>query len=254
MLTDSQFSRYQRQVMLPEVGDMGQSKLLASKVLVIGCGGLGHSVATQLAASGVGHLVICDYDQIELSNLHRQITYTEQDIGEYKSVALKKAIHSLNSDVRVRSVNRKVDTLLLGLEIAQADLVVDCTDNFQIRHKINAVCVETNTPLVSGAAIGWDGQIVYFANDAHSSCYSCLYPDSKDAEAKNCSESGVLGPNVNAIAHLQALMSIRVLIEPQTLNSGVLTLFDGRAFKFTNFQIDKDNHCAICSTKESTYV
>ncbi|GAM65926.1 sulfur carrier protein adenylyltransferase thiF [Vibrio ishigakensis] len=254
MLTDQEFMRYQRQIMLPEFGEVGQSALRNAKVLVIGCGGLGHAVATQLAASGVGSLVLFDFDKIELSNLHRQTSYRESDVGQFKSEALKRLIEERNSGTRVRCVNRKADLNLLRLELPQADLVVDCTDNFSIRHQVNQACVEHNCPLVSGAAIGWDGQLVYFSNQHNSACYSCLYPSTQDIEARNCSEAGVLGANVNAIAHLQAMLAIRSITEPHTIESGALTLFDGRAFRFSTFQIDKDTGCSICSNKEKAHV
>lgn len=254
MLTDYEFLRYQRQIMLPEFGEVGQSALSSARVLVIGCGGLGHAVANQLSASGIGNLVLIDFDKVELSNLHRQTSYRESDIGSFKSEALKLIIEERNKNTRVRCVNRKADINLLRLEVPQADLVVDCTDNFAIRHEINRVCVEQNCPLVSGAAIGWDGQLAYFKNDSVSACYSCLYPSTQDTNTRNCSEAGVLGANVNVIAHLQAMLAIRAIAEPDTLEPGSFTLFDGRAFKFSSFQIDKDSSCAICSTKEKAHV
>ncbi|GAD81422.1 HesA/MoeB/ThiF family protein [Vibrio ezurae] len=248
MLTDKEFLRYQRQIMLPEIGEQGQQLLLNAKVLVIGCGGLGSAVALQLAGAGVGKLVLCDDDIVEISNLHRQLSYRESDLGAAKAVALAEQVRQLNSSVNVRSVHRRMSLDSLLLEASMADLVVDCSDNFPTRQDINKACFSTKTALVSGAAIGWDGQLVYFDyKDSQAPCYHCLYPFTESSKATKCSEAGVMGANVNMIASLQSMLVMRAITEPETLNVGELIVFQGRTFTQHKFEITKDDSCAVCN-------
>ncbi|CAM3130394.1 HesA/MoeB/ThiF family protein [Vibrio rarus] len=246
MLTDKEFIRYQRQIMLPEIAEVGQKSLIESSVLIIGCGGLGCAVAMQLAGAGVGKLVLCDDDVLEESNLHRQLSYRESDLGQPKSEALAKHVRQLNSMVSVRSVNRRMKFDSLMLEASMADLVVDCTDNFATRQQINKACLAKKTPLVSGAAIGWDGQLVYFDYQDNGPCYHCLYPFTEDSEGGKCSESGVMGPNVNMIASLQSMYAIQALVKPEMIQAGQLMVFDGRTLTQHKFDIAKDDACNIC--------
>ncbi|GAD91064.1 MULTISPECIES: HesA/MoeB/ThiF family protein [Vibrio] len=247
MLTDKEFVRYQRQIMLPEIGEQGQQSLLNARVLVVGCGGLGSAVALQLAGAGVGKLVLCDDDSVEISNLHRQLSYRESDLGSSKAISLANQVRQLNSSINVRSVNRRMSLDTLLLEVNMADLVVDCSDNFPTRQDINKACFSNTTPLVSGAAIGWDGQLAYFDYQGEKApCYHCLYPFTESNQATKCSESGVMGPNVNMIASLQSMLAIRALIEPETLNAAELMVFQGRTMTQQKFEIAKDDTCAVC--------
>jgi sulfur carrier protein ThiS adenylyltransferase len=250
MLSDQNFRRYQRQVMLPEIGEGGQSKLLKARVLVVGCGGLGSAVALQLAGSGVGNLVLCDFDEVELSNLHRQLSYRESDVGCSKTLALQAQIGSLNSGIKTRCVNRKMDLTSLSIEAQLADLVIDCSDNFPTRQQINRACLTTGTPLVSGAAVGWNGQLTYFNYRPNSPCYHCLYPIDEDMPQTQCRDGGVAGPNVNMIGSLQALLALKVLVGDGDDYSGQLTVFNGREFTFDKFTYSKDESCSVCSNKE----
>lgn len=250
MLSDQDFRRYQRQVMLPEIGESGQSKLLNARVLVVGCGGLGSAVALQLAGSGVGNLVLCDFDEVELSNLHRQLGYRESDVGTSKTLALQAQIRNLNSGIKTRCVNRKMDLTSLSIEVQLADLVIDCSDNFPTRQEINRACLSTTTPLVSGAAMGWDGQLTYFDYHQGSPCYHCLYPISEDIPEAQCRNGGVAGPNVNMIGSLQALVALKVLSSDDLVCSGELTVFKGRELTFEKFEYSKDESCTVCSNKE----
>ncbi len=247
MLSDQEFLRYQRQIMLPELGENGQRLLLDAKVLIVGCGGLGSAVALQLAGAGIGKLVLCDDDSVELSNLHRQLSYRESDLGQAKAAALAGQIKQLNPSISTRSVNRRMSLDLLKIEISLADLVIDCSDNFPTRQDINRACTASHTPLVSGAAIGWDGQVAYFDGQQNSACYHCLYPFNESNQATKCSEAGVMGPSVNMIGSLQSMLAIRAIAEPTTLNTGELIVFSGRDMSHQKFVIEKDESCAVCS-------
>ncbi|MEZ9706247.1 HesA/MoeB/ThiF family protein [Vibrio breoganii] len=247
MLSNQEFLRYQRQIMLPELGESGQRLLLDAKVLIVGCGGLGSAVALQLAGAGIGKLVLCDDDSVELSNLHRQLSYRESDLGQAKAKALAGQIQRLNPSISTRSVNRRMSLDLLNIEVSMADLVVDCSDNFPTRQDINKACISNQTPLVSGAAIGWDGQVAYFDGQHQSACYHCLYPFSKSNQATKCSDTGVMGPSVNMIGSLQSMLALRAIIEPETLNTGELMVFNGREMSHQKFAIEKDESCAVCS-------
>ncbi|PKF80255.1 molybdopterin-synthase adenylyltransferase MoeB [Vibrio sp. vnigr-6D03] len=245
-ITDSEFLRYQRQVALPEIGELGQAKLRNSSILVVGCGGLGCSAIQHLAASGIGHLVIADDDVVEVSNLPRQILYSNDEIGLAKVDATKKAIAKINSDVRVRAIKKKLLGSRLQLECMQADIVLDCSDNFETRQEINRACHKSKTPLVSGAAIGWEGQLATFTYQDSDPCYHCLYPINESQPNMRCSESGVVGPVVGIIGTHQALVAIRLVTLERDL-ANRLTLFDGLSMQFHQFAIPKDNACSVCN-------
>ncbi|MDP2575766.1 HesA/MoeB/ThiF family protein [Vibrio penaeicida] len=246
-ITDSEFLRYQRQVALPEIGELGQAKLRNSSILVVGCGGLGCSAIQHLAASGIGHLVIADDDVVEVSNLPRQILYSSDEVGLAKVDATKKAIAKINSDVRVRAIKKKLLGSRLELECMQADIVLDCSDNFETRQEINRACHKSKTPLVSGAAIGWEGQLATFTYQGSDPCYHCLYPINESQPNTRCSESGVVGPVVGIIGTHQALVAIRLVTLERDL-ANRLTLFDGLSMQFHQFSISKDNACSVCNS------
>ncbi|WP_104402969.1 HesA/MoeB/ThiF family protein [Vibrio penaeicida] len=250
-ITDSEFLRYQRQVALPEIGEIGQAKLRDSSILVVGCGGLGCSAIQHLAASGIGHIVIADDDVVEVSNLPRQILYSSEDIGLAKVAAAKNAITKINSGARVRVINKKLKGNRLELECMQADIVLDCTDNFETRQEINRACYKSKTPLVSGAAIGWEGQLATFMYKDSDPCYHCLYPINESQPNTRCSESGVVGPVVGIIGTHQALVAIRLVTLERDL-ANRLTLFDGLSMQFHQFAISKDNSCSVCNSTFDT--
>ncbi|MBD1559626.1 HesA/MoeB/ThiF family protein [Vibrio sp. S9_S30] len=250
-ITDSEFLRYQRQIALPEIGECGQAKLKHTSILVVGCGGLGCSAIQHLAASGVGHLVIADGDNVEVSNLPRQILYSNDDIGTRKVVAAKKAITNINSDVRVRIIQKKLLGNQLELECMQADIVLDCSDNFETRQEINRICHRLKTPLVSGAAIGWQGQLATFMYQDSDPCYHCLYPITESIPNIRCSDSGVVGSVVGIIGTHQALAAIRLVTMARDLENR-LTLFDGLSMQFHQFNISKDTSCCVCNSTIDT--
>lgn len=251
MLTDEQLLRYSRQIMLPEVEIDGQEAWLNAKVLILGVGGLGSPVAMYLAAAGVGELVLVDDDQVDLSNLQRQIVHTTDRIGEAKVESARQALLALNPDTRIRAVNQRLDEAQLASAVADVDLVVDCTDNFTTRFAVNRACVEHKVPLVSGAAIRMEGQIaVYDPRRADSPCYQCLYKQGDD-ENLTCSESGVLAPLVGIIGSVQAMEALKVLASIGEPLVGKLLLLDGRSMEWRSLKLRKDKACPICSEGET---
>ena len=209
-LDDQQLLRYSRQLLLPEIGVEGQQAFLDSRVLIVGMGGLGSPVAMYLAAAGVGHLVLTDFDQVELSNLQRQIIHYDRDIGRAKVVSAQERIMALNPLVRITTLPQALDPLTLQEQVEQADVVVDASDNFPTRFAINAACVDKAKPLVSGAAIRWQGQVAVFNNRPNSPCYRCLYKDEEEAP-ETCTQSGILAPVVGVIGSLQATEVLKLL-------------------------------------------
>ncbi|MCE0493600.1 HesA/MoeB/ThiF family protein [Vibrio salinus] len=255
-LSDSDFLRYQRQVALPEVGEEGQLKLALSRVLIIGCGGLASVVTPYLSGAGVGSLVIVDDDEVSISNLHRQVVFRANDIGENKAVAMKSQLASINPNVRVRAIDHRLSEEQLSLEVMMADIVVDCTDNFSTRQLINKICFHHKTMLVSGAANGFDGQFSVYSYSEGTACYRCVYSEESDVNA-NCSSRGVLGPTVGVIASLQALETIKGLLKlsapgsPQSTHK--LLIFNGRSLTSDYLLITKDPECPVCGKEQRSH-
>lgn len=249
-MNDQEFKRYQRQIMVPEVGEAGQEKLQNSKVLIIGCGGLGSSVALYLAAAGVGQIVVADGDIVESSNLQRQVIYREDDLGENKAKSTAKQLANLNPMVKVRSVQRFIEKEQLKLEVMMSDVVLDCTDNFPIRQAVNLACHTSKTPLISGSAIGWVGQLVSFDFKSVSSpCYRCLVPQEDSNSGLKCSESGVIGPVVGTMGNLQALEAIKYLTGNHHFKPITLNLFDGQYLTWQKFKVSPNQQCPVCQGK-----
>ena len=247
-MEDEELLRYSRQIMLPEIDIAGQEKLLAARVLVVGLGGLGSPVAMYLAAAGVGHLVLLDFDTVELSNLQRQIAHTTGRIGESKVTSSAQTISALNPNTRVTCIDHKLDEAEIEHEIQQANLVVDCTDNFEIRHNINEHCVAHKTPLVTGAAIRLEGQVmVYDPEVADSPCYRCLYQDA-DGVALSCSENGVAAPVVGIIGTIQAMETIKLIAGFGQSLAGYLLVFDAKTMDWRKLKLTRNPTCATCST------
>lgn len=255
MLSDQQFLRYQRQVAIPEIGENGQLRLTDSHVLIIGCGGLGSAASLYLASAGVGKLVVVDDDQVDSSNLQRQVIYRESDLEQRKAQATLKQLTQLNSMVNVRALNKRLSKSQLQLEVMLADLVLDCTDNMPTRQLINQVCFEQSTPLISAAAIGWQGQFAVFDYQTRNhqqaerkACYRCLYPFDQLQQAKTCSESGVVGPVVGTLGNYQALAAIQKLATGEFhVETAKLHLFDGLNMKWQTMGISRDKQCQVCA-------
>lgn len=247
-MNDEQLLRYSRQILLPHVDVSGQQKLSRARVLVIGLGGLGSPVATYLAAAGIGELVLVDFDHVDLSNLQRQIIHTTNSVGEHKVESAKARIGELNPEVKVETIATKLEGDALAREVERATIVVDCTDNFEARFVLNEACVKAGTPLVSGAAIRFEGQVSVFNNDGESPCYRCLYRDEGEEELR-CSENGILAPVVGVIGTLQATEVLKIIIGiGETLN-GRLMIFDGLTMEWRTMKLRRDPECPVCSNK-----
>lgn len=250
-MNDQQLLRYSRQIMLPDVDIEGQEKLLAARVLIVGLGGLGSPVALYLAAAGVGHLVLADFDSVDLTNLQRQIAHTTDRIGQSKAASAAQALRELNPDVGVTCVTEVMDADVLSAHISSVNLVVDCSDNFSTRFAINAACVAAKIPLVSGAAIRLEGQVAVFDfRDLQCPCYRCLY-DQASEEDTTCSANGVLAPLVGVIGSMQALESIKLLVGFGKSLAGKLLVFDARYSQWRNLNLSKDPQCPVCSSSAS---
>jgi len=247
-MNDNQLLRYSRQIMLPQMDIAGQQRLLQSHALIIGLGGLGSPVAMYLAAAGVGQLTLVDFDEVDLSNLQRQIIHCHNDIGRAKVDSAADTLRALNAEITINTLNQKLTDEAFTQIIQQADVVIDASDNFATRFAINRVCVDTHTPLISGAAIRLEGQVSVFPNTpgGDSPCYRCLYDDIPEAEAR-CSETGVLAPVVGIIGSIQATETIKLLSGLGTPLAGRLLTLDASTLEFREIRLRKDPHCPVCS-------
>lgn len=249
-MNDQQLLRYSRQIMLPDLDLDGQEKLLAARVLIIGLGGLGSPVAMYLAAAGVGHLTLADFDTVDLSNLQRQIAHTTDRIGESKVESAKKTINALNPDVQVSCITEVLDAHSLQTCVSQSSVVVDCCDNFATRFAVNAACVAAKVPLVSGAAIRLEGQVAVFdSRQPECPCYRCLYEEESE-ENTTCAANGVLSPLVGVIGSMQALETIKVIVGFGRTLAGKLLIFDARYSQWRELKLPKDTHCPVCSNSK----
>jgi molybdopterin-synthase adenylyltransferase len=245
---DQQLLRYSRQIMLPSIGIEGQQRLLDSRALIIGMGGLGSPVAMYLAAAGVGHLVLVDDDAVDLSNLQRQLAHGTEDIGRPKVESARDTLHGLNPDIHIDAIGRRLEMNELVEQARQADVVVDASDNFATRFAVNAACVQARTPLVSGAAIRMEGQIAVFRPDREGSpCYRCLYKDEGELE-ETCSDNGVLAPLVGIIGSVQAMEALKLLLGLGESLTGALLLLDARDMEWRRLRLPKDPHCPVCAS------
>lgn len=246
-MNDDELLRYSRQIMLPEIEIAGQEKLGRARVLIVGLGGLGCPVAMYLAAAGIGHLVLADFDRVDLSNLQRQIAHTTDRIGETKVSSAAKTIAALNPGVRLTCIDKKFDDSALFSEIEQSDMVLDCTDNFDIRFQINEYCVQSKTPLVSGAAIRLEGQVMlYDPLISNSPCYRCLYQSADDVSL-SCAENGVAAPVVGVIGAIQATEALKLLVGFGQSLAGYLLVFDARTMDWRKLKLSKNANCETCA-------
>lgn len=251
-MNDQQLLRYSRQIMLADFDYAGQQSLLSAKVLIVGLGGLGCPVAMYLAAAGVGELWLADFDEVELSNLQRQIGHGMDDIGRPKVSSVANVINELNPDVRVDTIIDRLNGRLLEDAVARVDLVVDASDNFNTRFDINRACVASKTPLVSGAAIRSEGQVIVFDSRLDDSpCYRCLFDDgAADDSNLSCSESGVLAPLVGVIGSLQAMETVKMLSGFGQSLIGQLMIFDGKSMDWRKLKVPKDPDCPVCGSDQ----
>ena len=241
----SDLSRYSRQVVLREVGVNGQQLLRDSSVLVFGLGGLGCAASLYLAGAGIGRLVLADRDRVDRSNLQRQILYSQGDVGRAKTEAAAERLAGFNREVEIEIHEGRLDEDRLATMLRGVDLVLDCTDNFPTRFAINAACVRARKPLVSGAAIRFEGQLAVFdARRADSPCYACLFPDAGEA-AERCEEAGILGPVVGSVGNLQALAAIKLLLGLGD-EAGTLHLWDALTMDWKRWRVPRDPGCPVC--------
>lgn len=246
-MDDAQLMRYARHVLLDEFGVEGQDRLLAARVLIVGVGGLGSPAAAYLAAAGVGQLVLVDDDVVELSNLQRQILHTTARIGQTKAESGRVALTQINPDIRIDTLVERLDDARLIELAAGVDLVLDCCDNFATRHAINRACVVTRTPLVSGAAIKFSGQIsVYDLRRDEAPCYHCLFPEADDVEELRCATTGVLGPLVGMVGSVQAAEAIKVLAGFGEPLVGRLLCVDALTMQWNTIRFTRDPACPVC--------
>ena len=249
-MDDPQLLRYARHILLDELGIEGQERLLASRVLIVGAGGLGSPAACYLASAGVGQLILADDDEVELSNLQRQILHTTARVGWPKAESGKRMLAELNPEVQVEARVARLAGPLLDEAVAQVDLVLDCTDNFATRHAINGACVRHRKPLVSGAAIRFDGQVsVFDLRDDRSPCYHCLFPEAEGGEEISCATTGVLAPLVGIIGSLQAVEAIKVLSGVGEPLVGRLLCLDARSMQWNEVKFKRDPDCQVCGTR-----
>ena len=251
-MTDDQLLRYSRHILLDEIGIEGQERILASRVLMVGAGGLGSAAALYLGCAGVGHLTVVDHDSVDLTNLQRQIAHTTQRVGQPKASSVQAAIAGLNPEVVVTPVALRADAALLQALLAHHDVVLDCSDNFATRHAINAASVSQCKPLVSGAAIRFDGQItVYDPRDDASPCYACLFPPEADFEETQCATMGVFAPLVGIIGTMQAAEALKLISGAAPALSGRLLMLDGRAMAWTEVRLPRNPACPVCKKPDS---
>lgn len=252
-MNDKQLLRYSRHILLPQINYEGQEALVNSHALIIGAGGLGSPVALYLAASGVGTLTICDFDVVDLTNLQRQIAHTTASVGINKAVSAQQALFEINASVQVNTVCVRSTEEEFSKLIAQADVVIDCSDNFATRYLLNKLCVQLKKPLVSGAAIGFEGQVtVYDMRSESSPCYQCLFPDQSETtgedNAMRCATHGVFSPLVGMIGTTQAAEALKLLMGIGESLQGRLLLLDALAMEWRTIKLRKDVACAVCGS------
>ncbi|HEX7054098.1 MAG TPA: molybdopterin-synthase adenylyltransferase MoeB [Burkholderiales bacterium] len=249
-MNDEQLLRYSRHILLAEFGVEGQEKLRAASALIVGAGGLGCPAALYLAASGIGRLILADGDKVDLTNLQRQILYRRDSVGVAKVQAARAALEQVNPDVAIVPLEKRLSEF--GELVGQADVVLDCTDNFATRHALNRACVAAKKPLVAGAAIRFDAQLMVFDLAADGSpCYSCLFPENAEVEEVQCSTMGVLAPLTGIVGALQAAEAIKLLTGVGTPLSGRLLVIDAKSGEWRTVKVARDPVCTVCGARKT---
>ena len=247
-MNDNQPLRYSRHILLPQIAYEGQEALTQSHALIVGAGGLGAPSALYMAAGGVGTLTVCDFDLVDLTNLQRQIIHTTQSVGINKAVSAKQTLQAINPEVVVNTVQEKSTEAAMSKLVKDADVVLDCSDNFATRYALNRLCFEHQKPLVSGAAIGFEGQVtVYDFRHPQSPCYHCLFPDDGSETDMRCSENGVFSPLVGIIGTTQAAEAMKLLMNIGTSLQGRLMLLDALNMEWRTIKLSKDPACKVCA-------
>ena len=247
-MDDNQLLRYSRHILLPQIGVEGQEKLLASHALIVGAGGLGSPIALYLAAAGVGRITICDGDTVDLTNLQRQIAHFTHSLGSNKALSAQRTLAAINPEITVTALPQRLEGEELALLVSQSDVVLDASDNFATRHAINKACVRHGKPLVSGAAIRFDGQVTVFdLRHPESPCYNCLFPEHAEEEGERCAVMGVFAPLVGIIGAMQAAEALKLLAGVGQPLTGKLQLLDGLSMEWRQIRLKKDPACPVCA-------
>ena len=248
-MNDEQLLRYSRHILLDEIGIEGQTRTLDAHALVIGAGGLGSPAALYLASAGVGRITLADGDTVDLTNLQRQILHTQDRLGQLKAVSGQSALAQINPEVTVVPISERLAGERLAELVDDADVVLDCCDNFATRHAVNRACVAHRVPLVSGAAIRFSGQLsVFDTRRENSPCYHCLFPDGEDVEETRCAIMGVFAPLTGIIGAMQAAEALKIISGAGEPAIGRLLLLDGLAMEWRSVKFSKDPACAVCNT------
>ena len=251
-MNDQQLLRYSRHILLPEVDISGQQQLLQSTVLIIGLGGLGSPAALYLAASGVGRLLLCDHDTVELGNLQRQIVHRTASIGQLKVDSAASLLHDINPEVACIAIPKRCSDETLVALIQQADVVLDCSDNFETRYAVNKNCLQYRTPLVSGAAIQFNGQVsVFDFRQPNAACYNCLFPGDSAAAELRCATTGVFSPLVGIVGAIQAAETLKLLINIKRGLTGKLLTVNAMDMQISRMGLTPDPSCSVCATNYS---
>ena len=249
-MDDRQLLRYSRHILLDEVGIEGQQRVLDARVLIVGAGGLGSPAALYLAASGVGHITLVDDDEVDLTNLQRQVMHTTARIGRPKVESGREALMQINPEIEVTALRERVQGERLRELVAASDLVLDCSDNFATRQAVNRACVRAGVPLVAGAVIRFDGQVsVFDVRDPASPCYACLFPEDSRFEDVACSTMGVFAPLVGVIGAVQAAEALKLLAGCGRPLTGRLLMLDGRGMEWTEVRVGRNPGCPVCGAR-----
>lgn len=249
-MNDEQLLRYSRHILLDPIGIEGQDRLLASRALIVGAGGLGCPAALYMAAAGVGTLVIVDDDEVDLTNLQRQVLHRQHSVGRAKVESAREALHDINPGIEVIALKTRLAGEALREQVEAADVVLDCSDNFATRHAINRACVAARTPLVSGAAIRFDGQVsVFDSRDADAPCYHCLFPEGGDADEVRCAVMGVFAPLTGIIGTMQAAEALKLLAHTGQSLAGRLLLLDALGMEWRSITLPRDPACEVCGSR-----
>ncbi|MCK9202185.1 MAG: HesA/MoeB/ThiF family protein [Gallionella sp.] len=250
-MNDQQLLRYGRHILLNEIGIEGQQRLLDARALIVGLGGLGSPAALYLAASGVGHLTLCDQDTVDFSNLQRQIIHRTSTVGQPKVASAQAVLRDINPEVECVTLAIRADEAQLNELIVQADVVLDCSDNFATRYAVNRVCVAQRKPLVSGAAIQFSGQVAVFDHrQPEAACYNCLFPEDSQAAELRCATTGVFAPLVGIVGSLQAAEALKLLIGIERGLSGKLLTIDALDMRIVRSNLSRDESCCACGEKD----
>ena len=248
-MTDDQLLRYSRHILLDELGIDGQERIARGHALVVGAGGLGSPALLYLGSAGVGRITLIDNDTVDLTNLQRQVAHTTARVGQPKVLSAQAAMAALNPEVRVDALQQRADDALLEQLLPEVDVVLDCSDNFRTRQMVNAACVRHRRPLVSGAAIRFDGQVsVFDSRDAASPCYACLFPPDADVEEVRCATMGVFAPLVGIIGTVQAAEALKLLSGVGPTLAGRLLMLDARAMQWTDMLLHRQHGCPVCGS------